>query len=134
MNPMKRVLLVEDNESTIDVVEMELKFLGYEVVIARDGLEALDRVVEQVPDLVIMDIHLPKLNGFEAVRRIRSIPAVRDVPILAATAKALSGDQEKCLAAGCDHYIAKPFTHRELETAINGTMKRRLFGLQLDEK
>ena len=66
---MKRVLLVEDNESTIDVVEMELKCLGYEVVIARDGLQALDRVAEQLPDLVIMDIHLPKMNGFEAVRR-----------------------------------------------------------------
>ncbi|HEY7219417.1 MAG TPA: response regulator [Candidatus Binatia bacterium] len=131
---MRRVLLVEDNESTIDVVEMELKCLGYEVTIARDGLEALDRVTEQSPDLVIMDIHLPKMNGFEAVRRIRAIPAVHDIPILAATAKALNGDQERCLAAGCDGYIAKPFTHRELEVAINGTMKRRLSALQLDEK
>jgi len=131
---MKRVLLVEDNESTIDVVEMELKCLGYEVVIARDGLQALDRVAEQLPDLVIMDIHLPKMNGFEAVRRIRTNPAVCDIPILAATAKALNSDQEKCLEAGCDGYIAKPFTHRELETAINGMMKRRLSNLQLDEK
>ncbi len=103
-------------------------------MIARDGLEAVDRVAEQLPDLVIMDIHLPKMNGFEAVRRIRTMPAVHDIPILAATAKALNGDQEKCIAAGCDGYIAKPFTHRELETAINGMLKRRLSNLQLDEK
>jgi len=125
MNMRRQVLLVEDDESTIEVVKMELEFLGYEVMIAKDGLQALQMLGEQEPYLVIMDIQLPKMDGFEAVRQIRTNAAIRDIPILAATAKALTGDQEKCIAAGCDGYIAKPFTHRELETAINGTLKRR---------
>jgi two-component system cell cycle response regulator DivK len=125
MNTKKRVLLVEDNASTIDVVEMELKCLGYEVTIAKDGLEALRLIGERMPDLVIMDIQMPQMNGFEAVRQIRANPAIQNVPILAATAKALKGDREKCLAVGCDGYIAKPFTHRELDSAIHEVFKRR---------
>lgn len=125
MNTKKRVLLVEDNASTIDVVEMELKCLGYEVTIAKDGLEALRLIGERMPDLVIMDIQMPQMNGFEAVRQIRANPAIQNVPVLAATAKALKGDREKCFAAGCDGYIAKPFTHRELDSAINEVFKRR---------
>jgi len=125
MNSKTRVLLVEDNKPTIDVVEMELAWMGYEVTIAEDGLEAVESVAAQPPDLIIMDIQLPKINGFEAVRRIRALPAARDIPILAATAKALHGDDEKCKAAGCDGYIAKPFTHRELQAAIERILKRR---------
>jgi two-component system cell cycle response regulator DivK len=132
MNTKKRVLLVEDNEATIEVVEMELKFLGYEVTIAKDGLQALKMLAEQAPDLVIMDIQLPKMDGLEAIRQIRANPASRNIPILAATAKALHGDQEKCLAAGCDGYIAKPFNHRQLEAAINDTFKHRLNHLHVD--
>ena len=122
----KRVLLVEDNESTIDVVEMELKCLGYDVTTAKDGLDALKMISELAPDLVIMDIQMPKMDGFEAVRQIRANPKIQNVPILAATAKALKGDREKCLAVGCDGYIAKPFTHRELDSAMNEVFKRRL--------
>jgi CheY-like chemotaxis protein len=125
MNTKKRVLLVEDNEATIDVVGMELNFLGYEVTIAKDGLQALEMLSGQPPDLIIMDIQLPKMDGFETIRQIRANPASRDIPILAATAKALPGDQEKCLQAGSDGYIAKPFTHRQLEVAINETLKHR---------
>jgi two-component system cell cycle response regulator DivK len=126
MNDQRSVLLVEDIESTIDVVSMELKSLGYSVTVARTGLEALDRLAEHMPNLVIMDIQLPQMGGFEAVRRIRDNPAMRDVAILAATAKALAGDKEACLAAGCDGYIAKPFTHKQLDFAINAMFKRRL--------
>ena len=122
----KRVLLVEDNPPTVDVLEMELKHLGYEVRVATNGLEAVKMVVSAPPDLVVMDILLPELDGLEATRQIRKNPATRDIPILAATAKAMPGDKEKCLAAGCDGYIAKPFNHRELETAIAGVFKLRL--------
>ena len=128
MNMKRRVLLVEDNVPTIDVVEMELKYLGYEVRIAKNGLEAVKMATAQPPDLVIMDIEMPKMDGFEATRQMKENPATRDIPILAATAKAMDGDQEKCLAAGCDGYIAKPFTHTELGTAIGGLLKRSKTG------
>ena len=121
----KRVLLVEDNPPTVDVLEMELKHLGYEVTVATNGLEAVKMAVSEPPDLVVMDILLPELDGLEATRQIRENPATRDIPILAATAKAMPGDKEKCLAAGCDGYIAKPFGHRELEGAIAGVLKGR---------
>ena len=121
----KRVLLVEDNPPTADVLELELKHLGYEVKVAKNGLEAVKMAVSEPPDLVVMDILLPELDGLEATRQIRENPATRDIPILAATAKAMPGDKEKCLAAGCDGYIAKPFGHRELEGAIAGVFKRR---------
>jgi two-component system cell cycle response regulator DivK len=110
---------------------MELAWMGYETMIAKDGLEAIESVIAQLPDLIIMDIQLPKMNGFEAVRRIRAIPAARYIPILAATAKALHGDEEKCTAAGCDGYIAKPFTHRELQAAIERILKCRLDSHQI---
>ena len=121
----KRVLLVEDNPPTVDVLEMELKHLGYEVRVATNGLEAVKMAVSAPPDLVVMDILLPELDGLEATRRLRENPSTRDVPILAATAKAMPGDKEKCLAAGCDDYIAKPFSHKELEVAIAGVLKGR---------
>lgn len=126
MNDQRSVLLVEDVESTIDVVSMELKSLGYSVTVARNGLEALDRLAEHVPNLVIMDIQLPQMGGFETMRRIRDNRAMRDVAILAATAKALAGDKEACLAAGCEGYIAKPFTHKQLDFAINRVFKHKL--------
>ena len=121
----KRVLLVEDDLSTIDVLEKALQHLGYEVRVATNGLEAVKMAVSELPDLVVMDIMLPELDGFAATRRLRENPSTRDVPILAATAKAMPGDKEKCLAAGCDGYIAKPFSHRELEVAIAGVLKGR---------
>lgn len=125
MNADRRVLLVEDNASTIEVVEMELKWLGYQVTVARDGLEAVESANKEPPDVILMDIHLPKLSGFDAVRRIRATAAGQQIAILAATAKALAGDREKCLEAGCDGYIAKPFTHRELDAAIHSVLKLR---------
>jgi two-component system cell cycle response regulator DivK len=134
MSQKRHILLVEDIESTIDIVGRQLKALGFEVTVARNGLEALAKLAEQTPDLIVMDIQLPKIGGFEAVSRIRATPALGNIPILAATAKALKGDEARCLAAGCDGYIAKPFTHRQLETAINAVFKRRLDNLQQEER
>ncbi len=119
----KRVLLVEDNEGTIDVMERQLKHLGYEVTVAKNGLEALAVASQLAPHLIVMDIHMPKMDGFEAVRRIRANSETGNIPVLAATAKALESDKGKCLAAGCNGYIAKPFTHRELGAAIDEIIK-----------
>jgi two-component system, cell cycle response regulator DivK len=130
----KKVLLVEDNTSTIDVLEKALQYLGYKVMVATNGLEAVKMAVSEPPDLVVMDIMLPKLDGFETTRRLRENPATRNIPILAATAKTMPGDKERCLEAGCDAYIAKPFNHRELERAIAGVFKLRTDGRDANGK
>ena len=119
----KRVLLVEDNPATIDVIQKELEFLGYDPLVAEDGKKGLDIASSHLPDLIIMDISLPKMDGLEAATLLRNNPKTKSIPILAATARALPGDKEKCLQAGCDDYIAKPFTHRELGAAIKKLLK-----------
>jgi len=119
----RKILLVEDNPATIDVIQKELEFLGYESVVAEDGKEGVEKASSYLPDLIIMDISLPKMDGLEASTAIRKNPKTQTIPILAATARALPGDKEKCLQAGCDDYIAKPFTHRELGAAIKKLLK-----------
>ena len=118
-----RILLVEDDPGTIDVMQQELKFLGYEVTVAENGLKAVEMAASDHPDLIVMDIRLPKMDGLRATSLIRDNPKTRSIPILAATVNALPEDREKCLAAGCDGYIAKPFTHRELGAAIKKLLK-----------
>lgn len=122
----RRILLVEDNFDTVDVMKDELHFLGHEVIVARNGLEAIELAVSELPDLIIMDIALPKMDGLKATSQIRANPKTKTIPILAATAKALPDDREKCLAAGCDDYLAKPFTHRELNSYIVRLLKEKI--------
>ncbi|MCZ6626164.1 MAG: response regulator [Deltaproteobacteria bacterium] len=119
----KKILLVEDNPATVDVIQKELEFLGYEFTVAQDGKEAVDKAASYLPDLIIMDISLPKMDGLEASSLIRKNPKNRSTRILAATARTLPGDKEKCIQAGCDDYIAKPFTHRELGAVIRKLLK-----------
>jgi CheY-like chemotaxis protein len=119
----KKILLVEDNPATVDVIQKELELLGYDSVVAKDGKEAVEMAGSQDPDIIVMDISLPKVDGIEATSMIRSNPKTRSIPILAATARALPGDREKCLQGGCDDYIAKPFTHRQLGAAIKRLLK-----------
>ncbi len=119
----KRILLVEDDSGTIDVMQAELKFLGYEVIVAENGLKAVEIAASELPDLIVMDIRLPKMDGLQATSLIRADPKTKNIPILAATVNALPGDREKCLEAGCHGYIAKPFTHKELGTAIQKLLK-----------
>ena len=119
----KRILLVEDNPATIDVVQKELEFLGYDPLIADNGEKAIEMAAAELPDLIIMDISLPRMDGLEATAMIRKNPKTESIPILAATARALPGDREKCLQSGCNDYIAKPFTHRELGAALKKLLK-----------
>ena len=120
-----RILLVEDNPATVEVMQQELEFLGYEVVVAQDGLEAVAVAASELPDLIIMDMALPKMNGLQAASQIKRNAKTRNIPILAATAKAMPEDRQKCLASGCDDYIAKPFTHRELGALIVSLLTRK---------
>jgi CheY-like chemotaxis protein len=119
----KRVLLVEDHPDTIDVVSLELNVLGYDVSVAKNGLEAVAMATAEPPDLIVMDILLPKLDGLGASAQIRRNPKTRWVPILAATALCKDQDRANCLASGCNDHIAKPFTHRQLGAHIDRLLK-----------
>ncbi|MCH8054704.1 MAG: response regulator [Deltaproteobacteria bacterium] len=114
----KRILLVEDHPGTIEVMQQELEVLGYEVTLAENGVKAVEMATSESPDLIVMDIVMPKMDGLQAASQIRKNPKTKDIPILAATALARPGDREKCLEGGCDGYIAKPFTHKQLGVAI----------------
>lgn len=114
----KRVLLVEDHPDTSEVIRQGLSFVGYDVLIAEDGRQAVAFAAHLLPDIIIMDMSLPKMNGFDATIRIRQNPKTASIPILAATAMTAAGDREKCLAVGCNGYLAKPFTYKELDQAV----------------
>lgn len=105
---MPKLVLVEDNEDNRDMLSRRLQKKGYDVAIAVNGEEALDVVRAETPDLVLMDISLPVMDGFEATRRLKSNDETRHIPIIALTAHAMSGDREKAIEAGCDDYDTKP--------------------------
>lgn len=121
----ERILLAEDYEDMARLLRWRLESLGYEVAVARDGREAVKMAVSQLPDLIVMDIVMPKMDGLQAACRIRKNPKTQAIPILAFTARSKSADKEECLASGCDGYIAKPFTYKELQAAIEELLKRR---------
>ena len=106
----KRILLVEDEQGNIDVVQniLELMFNQHTLLIARDGHEAIKLAYEEKPDLILMDLGIPKLDGWEVTRSLKSNENFRDTPILAVTAHAMVGDRERALKAGCDDYFPKP--------------------------
>ena len=114
----KRILVVEDTEDNRKIVRDLLSSVGYELIEAVDGLEGVRAAEREQPDLILMDIQLPGIDGYEATRRIRKIPALATVPIIAVTSYALSGDEAKTRAAGCDGYVAKPFSPRQLLAKI----------------
>ncbi len=121
----RKILLVEDHPANVEMLTMGLEFLGYAVTVAGDGNEAVEMAASQLPDLIVMDILLPNVNGLEAASRIRSNPKTRAIPILAATALAMPGDMEQCLESGCDAYLAKPFTPKQLAASIEKLLKDR---------
>jgi two-component system cell cycle response regulator DivK len=105
---MTKILLVEDNEMNRDMLSRRLIKKGYEVVMALDGEQALEMARAEAPDLILMDISLPGLDGWEATRRLKAMPETQAIPIIALTAHAMAGDREKCLEAGCNDYDTKP--------------------------
>ncbi|HEX7090677.1 MAG TPA: response regulator [Longimicrobiales bacterium] len=110
----KTVLLVEDNEDNLVVYRTILDHVGYNVLEARDGEEGVSRAREEHPDLILMDISIPKIDGWEATRRLKADEATRDIPVIALTAHALEEDRERALEAGCDGYLAKPIEPRRV--------------------
>ena len=110
----KRILVVEDTEDNRQIIRDLLSSVGYELIEAVDGAEGVVVAQRERPDLILMDIQLPEIDGYEATRRIRAIPELARTPIIAVTSYALSGDEAKTRAAGCDGYVAKPFSPRQL--------------------
>jgi CheY-like chemotaxis protein len=120
-----RILLVEDNENNRDMLSRRLQRKGYEVTFAVDGAEAVAMVASGRPDLVLMDMSLPVMSGADATRAIRQDPAIAQVPILALTASAMTGDRELALAAGCDDYDTKPVELPRLLGKIEALLERK---------
>ena len=119
----KLILLAEDHKDVAEIVTVVLRLLGYDVALARDGIQAVERAIALHPDLIVMDIMMPNMNGLEAASQLRQHAETKSIPILAATAMATTEDQQKCLASGCNGYIAKPFTPKELAAAVNRLLR-----------
>lgn len=105
---MTKILLVEDNDMNRDMLSRRLERKGYQVIIAMDGQQGVDMAISEKPDLILMDMGLPVLDGWEATIQIKDRPDTKSIPVIALTAHAFAGDREKCLKAGCDDYDTKP--------------------------
>lgn len=118
------VLLAEDNETNIITMVDFLTAKGYRVTVAHNGIEAVGRAVEEKPDIILMDVQMPVIDGLEATRRIRAEPELSSTPIIALTARAMPGDKERCLAAGVDLYLNKPVRLRRLLKVMEERLNR----------
>lgn len=120
---MSKILLIEDNEMNYDMLSRRLQRRGYEVIIAVDGEKGIAMAQEEHPDLILMDISLPGIDGWEAARLLKGDPSTQSIPILALTAHAMAGDREKSLAAGCDDYDTKPIEFKRLLGKIQALLE-----------
>jgi two-component system, cell cycle response regulator DivK len=114
----KRILVVEDHEDNRQILRDLLASAGYEMIEAGNGEDGVAAAAAEQPDLILMDIQLPILDGYEATRQIKANPALNSIPIIVVTSYALSGDEEKARGAGCDAYVAKPYSPRQLLARI----------------
>jgi len=119
---MPKILLVEDNEMNRDMLSRRLKRKGYSVVIAIDGQAGINMATSDSPDLILMDLSLPVVDGWEATRQIKANPATQSIPVIALTAHAMAGDEQKALEAGCDDYDTKPVDLKRLLGKIDSLL------------
>ncbi len=122
---MTRILIVEDNEVNSDMLSRRLRKKGFDVVIAGDGQEGIDRAKSDKPDLILMDISLPGIDGMEVTRRLKADESTRAIPVIALTAHAMDGDREQAMAAGCDEYESKPVDLERLLSKIESHLGSR---------
>ena len=125
---MPKILLVEDNEMNRDMLSRRLIRSGYEVALAVDGAQGVALASSEAPDVVLMDMSLPVLDGWEATRRLKSDPKTRTLPVIALTAHAMAGDEEKARQAGCDDFDTKPVEYTRLLSKIEGLLQKRKAG------
>jgi CheY-like chemotaxis protein len=121
---MTRILYVEDNEDNVYMLRHRLERKGIEVVVASDGAAGIAAALRDRPDLILMDLSLPVIDGWEAARRLKSSPETRTIPIIALSAHAMAGDRERALAAGCDDYDTKPVDLRGLLAKVEALLSR----------
>ena len=117
-----KLLLVEDDELSRQMLSWRLERRGFQVLLARDGIECLEVAREQAPALILLDLSLPALDGWEVVRRLKSYPATAAIPVIALTAHAMAGDRERALEAGCDDYDTKPVEFARLVGKIESRL------------
>jgi len=122
---MPTILLIEDNEMNRDMLSRRLVKRGYRVVTALNGREGLEAAGRERPDLILMDMGLPDMDGWETTRRLRADAAIRHIPVIALTAHAMAGDRERALEAGCDDYDIKPIELPRLQSKIDALLLRR---------
>ena len=122
---MTKILLVEDNEMNRDMLSRRLIRKGYEVIMALDGRQAVEMAVAENPDLILMDMSLPVIDGWEATRQVKAAPATRAIPVIALTAHAMAGDREKAIQAGCDDYDTKPIDLPRLLGKITSLLEQK---------
>ena len=120
----KKILIVDDDRDLCHILQTIFEKLGYDSVLAVNGKEAVDLATSQLPDIILMDIMLPVMDGFQATRLIRENPNTHSTPILAMTAMVSSGDKKKCFRSGCNDFIEKPFTVKELTSRIEKLLKQ----------
>jgi two-component system cell cycle response regulator DivK len=125
---MAKILYVEDNEDNIYMLTNRLSRRGHEVLIARNGQEGIDLAHREMPALILMDLSLPVIDGWESARRLKAAPETRHIPIIALSAHAMSGDRDRALAAGCDDYDTKPvsMTTRTIATPCRAVCSERI--------
>ncbi len=123
---MAKLLLVEDNEMNRDMLSRRLQRRGYEVIPAVDGEEGVKMAKSEAPDLILMDMSLPLLDGWQATLQLKAAPETQSIPILALTAHAMSGDREKAMEAGCDDYDTKPVEFSRLLAKIEALLQKRV--------
>jgi CheY-like chemotaxis protein len=121
---MPKILLVEDNEMNRDMLSRRLERRGYQIVMAVDGSQGVDMATSESPDLILMDMSLPVMDGWEATRRIKAEPGTQSIPVIALTAHAMAGDREKAVEAGCDDYDTKPIELPRLLGKIETLLSR----------
>lgn len=115
---MKKILVIEDTPDNLEILQLILGKEGFEVIAATDGLTGVEIAKQHRPDLILMDIRLPGIDGYEATRRLKSDPITAAIPVIAVTSYAMSGDRKKCLEAGCDEYVTKPYLPPDLLALI----------------
>ena len=120
---MKKILVVEDNLDNREVIRTVLEHYGYTVVEAFDGEEGIEKARNEQPDIILMDLSLPKMDGWEATRQIKAMDALKKIPVIAITAHAMSGDEENAIKHGCDGYLAKPCDPKSIVEIVKKYLK-----------